>query len=665
MSVVDRLLAMDGLGPAVQESESSDRTPMPLGEQRGDFMLLPALRTMDFDIDRLQQPPGDYLVTRRPASVTDRALVHGVDPSRFGRVAGRVRRVRGRRRAQGEDLVHRVSAQEEGEDFPEEPLEAGQTVLPPIAPPRQLRAQPIRSTPVSNARPQPTLPTVSEVRQAISFQQMLAPTSQPPAPPMEEVARVASNGQPAPQVMRRRGKAAAPELADAAEEPTRPQDVSEDDIPQPPQDVALPALKGQARVRGGQPPSLEHKARSGPGKGAPQPAPTWEPNGLVISEPSNPATQPAPAATDEVATVIRQGSLAGPAPAPVPARGSRPAAASAPASPARGLVADQVEQPEPTGLQDSHVAKDQVRQTLGKRAPLVPMGRTGVQRRERDSQAGQPAPSARPAGASVPGRGLAAGASVRSVPPGGPRQVAVSPAIQQAVRGTVGSAPATVRVHEGAHAAQQNDQMNAEAFTRDGEIYLSADIPLHSRRGQELLAHELTHVVQQQGGMMRMPDEASPDGQAHEQAARQVEARVANPSAELIHRVSPTVSSPPAPFTAPNGVQRSAKPLVTNSPGMTMGAPVSRPQVNDDADDQPDNGQQQSTGWGKVRSAGLSWLENQLSEPPPPPRKAPAGRKRRDLERQAQELYPLIRSKLRSELIRDLERRGRLTREWR
>ena len=32
MSVVDRLLAMDGLGPAVQESESSDRTPMPLGE---------------------------------------------------------------------------------------------------------------------------------------------------------------------------------------------------------------------------------------------------------------------------------------------------------------------------------------------------------------------------------------------------------------------------------------------------------------------------------------------------------------------------------------------------------------------------------------------------------------------------------------------------------
>lgn len=66
-----------------------------------------------------------------------------------------------------------------------------------------------------------------------------------------------------------------------------------------------------------------------------------------------------------------------------------------------------------------------------------------------------------------------------------------------------------------------------------------------------------------------------------------------------------------------------------------------------------------------MKSAGLSWLENQLSEPPPPVPKATGGRRRKDLERQAQELYPLIRSRLRAELIRDLERRGRLSREWR
>ena len=38
---------------------------------------------------------------------------------------------------------------------------------------------------------------------------------------------------------------------------------------------------------------------------------------------------------------------------------------------------------------------------------------------------------------------------------------------------------------------------------------------------------------------------------------------------------------------------------------------------------------------------------------------------RADLERQAESLYPLIRARLRAELVRDRERRGRLAREWR
>jgi hypothetical protein len=38
---------------------------------------------------------------------------------------------------------------------------------------------------------------------------------------------------------------------------------------------------------------------------------------------------------------------------------------------------------------------------------------------------------------------------------------------------------------------------------------------------------------------------------------------------------------------------------------------------------------------------------------------------RGELERQADSLYPLLRSRLRAELVRDLERRGRMTREWR
>lgn len=664
MNVVDRLLALDGIRPGDGDSELTPLQPVPLGEQRGDFMLLPPLRTMEFGIDRLQQRPADYLVTRRPAGVTDRDLVHGVDPNRFGRVAGRVRRVRGRRRSQAGDLVHRTNEQDADEVFLDEPIELLRQGLPPMPQPRQLRAQPMSATAPASLRPQQVLPSVSEVRQAVSFQQVLAPNSLPAAPPIEDLTRVASQGQQSPQVVRRRGKTAGPEATQPTEDAIRPADLSEDDIPQPPVDVALPALKGQARVRGGQPPSLEHKPKPARGTSKQEPTPESDRKGLQVSEPTINVPRDLAPGPQISAPVPNSGSANSPSPAPTPARGSRPAAASTPPAPARGLVVDALNSPEPTGVQGMEVDSLPVRQTLGKRAPLVPMGRTGVQRRERDSQAGRPASAARSAPVALPSRGLGSGAAVPPLPPGGPRQVAVSPAIQQAVRGTVGSAPATVRVHEGVNAAQQNELVNAEAFTRDGEIFLSADVPLHSRRGQELLAHELTHVVQQQGGMMRMPDESSPAGQAHEEAARQVEAQVANPSATLVHRVSPTVSSPPATVSAPNGVQRSAKPLVSNSPGMTMGAPVSRPMVDDDADDHQDGGQQ-PTGWGKVKSAGLSWLENQLTEPPPPPRKAPAGRKRRELERQAQELYPLIRSKLRSELIRDLERRGRLTREWR
>jgi hypothetical protein len=39
--------------------------------------------------------------------------------------------------------------------------------------------------------------------------------------------------------------------------------------------------------------------------------------------------------------------------------------------------------------------------------------------------------------------------------------------------------------------------------------------------------------------------------------------------------------------------------------------------------------------------------------------------RRGELERQADTLYPYLRSRLRAELVRDRERRGRLAREWR
>lgn len=58
-----------------------------------------------------------------------------------------------------------------------------------------------------------------------------------------------------------------------------------------------------------------------------------------------------------------------------------------------------------------------------------------------------------------------------------------------------------VRVHSDRHAANLNRQMHAQAFTHGQHIYFGQGYYQPSTfRGQHLLAHELTHVVQQTGG---------------------------------------------------------------------------------------------------------------------------------------------------------------------
>ena len=55
-----------------------------------------------------------------------------------------------------------------------------------------------------------------------------------------------------------------------------------------------------------------------------------------------------------------------------------------------------------------------------------------------------------------------------------------------------------VRVHTGSNAIQMNRDLNAQAFTRQRDIYFGAGrYSPETRDGQRLLAHELTHVVQQ------------------------------------------------------------------------------------------------------------------------------------------------------------------------
>ena len=57
-----------------------------------------------------------------------------------------------------------------------------------------------------------------------------------------------------------------------------------------------------------------------------------------------------------------------------------------------------------------------------------------------------------------------------------------------------------VRLHTGTEATDLNNRLQARAFTVGSDVFLRDSASLRSGAGQELLAHELTHVVQQSGG---------------------------------------------------------------------------------------------------------------------------------------------------------------------
>lgn len=81
-------------------------------------------------------------------------------------------------------------------------------------------------------------------------------------------------------------------------------------------------------------------------------------------------------------------------------------------------------------------------------------------------------------------------------------------ALNPALRGDMEKAFAAdfsgVRVHTGASAAELNRNLNARAFTYGQDVFFnSGEFSPETRPGRHLLAHELTHVVQQQGGIQR------------------------------------------------------------------------------------------------------------------------------------------------------------------
>ncbi len=70
--------------------------------------------------------------------------------------------------------------------------------------------------------------------------------------------------------------------------------------------------------------------------------------------------------------------------------------------------------------------------------------------------------------------------------------------VRRDMEGAFGADFSGVRVHQGGEAADLNQRLSARAFTTGNDIFLgSGGLDAGSRGGKELLAHELTHVVQQ------------------------------------------------------------------------------------------------------------------------------------------------------------------------
>ncbi|MEZ4774822.1 MAG: DUF4157 domain-containing protein [Bacteroidia bacterium] len=75
---------------------------------------------------------------------------------------------------------------------------------------------------------------------------------------------------------------------------------------------------------------------------------------------------------------------------------------------------------------------------------------------------------------------------------------ALSPSVQAEMNSSFGADFSGVRVHSNTNAAQMSQSIQAQAFTNGSDIYFNhGKYNPESSEGKKLLAHELTHTVQQ------------------------------------------------------------------------------------------------------------------------------------------------------------------------
>jgi hypothetical protein len=114
---------------------------------------------------------------------------------------------------------------------------------------------------------------------------------------------------------------------------------------------------------------------------------------------------------------------------------------------------------------------------------------------------------------------------------------AIDGSVRRRMEGALGADFSGVRVHTGVHADTLSRALNARAFTTGKDIFFrqGAYTP-GSSGGRELLAHELTHVVQQSGEGVRRKLTLSQPGERHELEADQVAQAVIQQEQEAAHQ---------------------------------------------------------------------------------------------------------------------------------
>jgi hypothetical protein len=107
---------------------------------------------------------------------------------------------------------------------------------------------------------------------------------------------------------------------------------------------------------------------------------------------------------------------------------------------------------------------------------------------------------------------------------------------RQKMEGAFGSDLSGVRIHSDAQADALSADLSARAFTRGSDVYFAAgEYSPNTSSGQRLLAHELTHVEQQQDGEKLNVGSASDPAEVEADAvADQVVQRLSGGAAESV-----------------------------------------------------------------------------------------------------------------------------------